>query len=488
MEAMMHISQAARALGANLRGPDGAFSGVSTDSRSIQRGDLFVALRGERYDGHRFIAQAAAAGAAAALVEDAGLGIEDRGAAAQIPLLIVDSTLRALGNLAAYWRSRFEIPLVAVTGSNGKTTVKEMLAAILREACKATQSAIVDPQSSVLATRGNLNNHIGVPLTLLGLRRAHRYAVIEMGMNHAGEIDYITRLAQPDVALVNNAGIAHIENLGSTAAIARAKGEIFAGLKGQGVAVFNADDPYAGLWRELAAGKRQLEFALHTDLAPVTATYRARELTSEIVLKTPLGTARAVLPVGGVHNVSNALAATAAATALAVPVATVAVGLARFSPIKGRQERRQGLHGAVLIDDTYNANPDSVRAAIAVLAAAPGKKILVLGDMGELGRDAAEMHAQVGEFARAQGITRFYTLGELTAHATRAFGAGARHFTRIEDLLAEVENSLAPDVTLLVKGSRFMQMERVVRSFADDREEKREMREERGEMREERKP
>ncbi len=460
----MRISVAAQALGARHTDGDTEFSAVSTDSRAIKRGDLFIALKGERFDGHAFLAQAAAAGAAGVLVERASTNVA-------LPQILVDDTLMALGQLGNYWRRQWRTPLVALTGSNGKTTVKEMLAAILREACKATQSSILDPRSCVLATRGNLNNHIGVPLTLLELRSAHRYAVIEMGMNHAGEISYITQLAEPDVALINNAGVAHIENLGSAEAIARAKGEIFAGLKTGGTAVLNADDRYAPLWRELAAGKRQLEFALEAKAA-VTATYTIRELDSEIVLTTPLGSARAVLPAPGLHNIRNALAASAAATALNVPAATVAAGLAQFGGIKGRLQRKRGLNGAKLIDDTYNANPDSVRAAISVLAQARGKKLLVLGDMGELGREAGAMHAQVGEFAREAGVSRLFTLGELSAHATQAFGAGARHFKRIEDLLAEIEIALAPDVTVLVKGSRFMQMERVVTAFAVPREER----------------
>ncbi len=467
---MMRLAQAAQALGARYTGVDAEFGAVSTDSRAIKRGDLFVALKGERFDGHTFLAQAAAAGAAAAIVEDSGFRTQDSEAA--LPLIVVENTLLALGRLAQYWRGKFTMPLVALTGINGKTTVKEMLAAILREAVVA-ESRVLNPESCVLATRGNLNNHIGVPLTLLELRTAHRYAVIEMGMNHAGEISYITRLAEPDVALISNAGVAHIENLGSEEAIARAKGEIFDGLKTGGTAVLNADDHYAPLWRELALGKRQLEFALEAQAA-VTATYKIRELDSEIVLTTPLGSARAVVPAPGLHNVKNALAASAAATALEVPAATVAAGLARFGGVKGRLQRKSGLNGATLIDDTYNANPDSVRAAITVLAQARGKKLLVLGDMGELGRAAGAMHAQVGEFARRAGVNRLFTLGELSAHATQAFGAGARHFTRIEDLLAEIENALAPDVTVLVKGSRFMQMERVVTAFAVLREEREE--------------
>ncbi|HEV2007498.1 MAG TPA: UDP-N-acetylmuramoyl-tripeptide--D-alanyl-D-alanine ligase, partial [Burkholderiales bacterium] len=455
----MRVSEAAHVLNTHFIGADVEFSAVNTDSRTIQRGDLFVALRGERFDGHLFVAQAAAAGAAAALVEqgqDSGFGIRD---STTLPLIIVTDTLKALGQLGNYWRRQFDIPLVALTGSNGKTTVKEMLASILRVAVE-TGSRIPNPESCVLASRGNLNNHIGVPLTLLELRREHRYAVIEMGMNHAGELSYITRLAEPDVALINNSGVAHIEHFGSTAAIARAKGEIFEGLRQDGVAVINADDRYASLWRELAADRRQLDFALESNAA-VTATYEARQLDSEIVLTTPLGTARAVVPAPGLHNVANALAASAAATALAVPTATVAAGLARFGGVKGRLQRKACVHGATLIDDTYNANPDSVRAAIAVLAHAPGKKLLVLGDMSELGRAAIAMHTEAGDLARQAGIDRMLTLGELSAHASQAFGAGARHFTRIEDLLAEIENALAPDVTLLVKGSRFMQMERV---------------------------
>lgn len=460
----MHLSQAAQALGVPFSGRDVEFTAVSTDSRAVRRGDLFVALKGERFDGHGFVAQAAAAGASAALVEqgrDAESGI--RNPALELPLIAVADTLLALGKLAQHWRRQFDIPLVALTGSNGKTTVKEMLAAILRVAVEAG-SRIPNPESLVLATRGNLNNHIGVPLTLLELRREHRYAVIEMGMNHAGEISYITRLAEPDVALITNAGLAHIEFLGSSEAIARAKGEIFEGLNAEGVAVINADERHAPLWRELAAGRKQLEFGIEAGAA-VSASYRMRGLDSEIILKTPFGEASTVVPAAGLHNVRNALAASAAATALQVPVAAIAAGLARFPGVKGRLQRKTCLHGATLIDDTYNANPDSVRAAIAVLAQLPGTKLLVLGDMGELGPQAAALHAEVGAYARISGIDRLLTLGELSAQAAQAFGAGGRHYPRIEELLAEIENALAPGVTVLVKGSRFMQMERVVKSF-----------------------
>jgi UDP-N-acetylmuramoyl-tripeptide--D-alanyl-D-alanine ligase len=463
---MMQLSEAARALHAGVRGTDVAISSVSQDSRSLAPGALFVALRGERFDGHRFLAQAAQRGAAAALVDEAGSGIGDRGSSDSLPLLVVPDTRKALGLLAKYWRTRFQIPVVALTGSSGKTTVKEMLALVLREACAEAlpQSSIPGPQSCVLATRGNLNNDIGVPLMLLELRPHHRYAVIEMGMNHAGEIAWLTGLAQPDVALVINAGRAHLEGLGSQEAVARAKGEIFDGLTRNGVAVINADDRFAVLWRELAAQHRVVTFGVDAP-ADVAATYALSGVASQIVLTTPLGTAPVPLQVPGLHNVRNALAAAAAASALDIEPQTIAAGLARFAGVKGRLQTKRALHGATLIDDTYNANPDSVCAAISVLAAAPGTRLMVLGDMGELGATAPELHAEIGTFARNAGIDQLFTLGDLSQQAARAFGSGARHFPRIEELLAEIENRLAPDVTMLIKGSRFMRMERVVQSF-----------------------
>ena len=458
---MMSLSAAATATEAELRGPDLAFDSVGTDTRTLAPRALFVALKGDRFDGHKFIAEAQAAGAVAAMVEDSGSRIQDSGLA--LPLLVVANTRLALGRLAACWRSRFTMPLVALTGSSGKTTVKEMLAGILREAC-AAQSSIVDAESCVLATRGNLNNDIGVPLMLLELKPNHRFAVIEMGMNHAGEIRYLTRLAAPDVALVNNAGRAHMAFFASEEAIARAKGELYEDLKAKGTAVINADERFAPLWRELAAGRKQIDFGIDRE-ATVTATYALRYLESEIVVKMPRGEAGATLKAPGLHNVKNALAAAAAATALDIGPQAVTAGLARFTGMEGRLQKKPGLNGATLIDDTYNANPESVRAAIAVLAQAPGRKLLVMGDMGELGADAPRLHAEMGEAARVAGIDHLLTLGEVSAHAARAFGSAARHFSRIEDLLAEIENLLEPGITALVKGSRFMQMERVVKSF-----------------------
>jgi UDP-N-acetylmuramoyl-tripeptide--D-alanyl-D-alanine ligase len=456
---MMRLSEAAAATGATLQGNDIAFDSVGTDTRALAPGALFVALQGDRFDGHDFLLQAIERGAVAAMVQPK---IQNQAVPSSISRIVVDDTKKALGRLAAYWRGRFRMPLVALTGSSGKTTVKEMLAGILREAC--AQSTTPDPDACVLATRGNLNNDIGVPMMLLELKPTHRYAVIEMGMNHAEEIRYLTRMAAPDVALVNNAGRAHLEFFISEEAIARAKGELFEELKADGTAVINADDRFAVLWRDLAKGRKQIDFGTEQP-ARVSATYALRYLESEIVVKMPGGEAGATLHAPGLHNVKNALAAAAAASALDIAPQAVAAGLGRFRGIKGRLQKTPALNGATLIDDTYNANPDSVRAAIALLAQAPGSRLLVLGDMGELGRDAPRFHAEIGEAARVAGIERLLTLGELSAHAARAFGAGARHFPRIEDLLAEVENLLAPGATILVKGSRFMRMERVVKSF-----------------------
>lgn len=447
---MLSLSAAAKALNAETSGADVTFSGVTTDSRAVAAGDLFVALKGERFDGHNYVKQVMEQGAVAALVERRDPSWGD------FPLLVVKDARLALGELAGHWRSRFTIPVVALTGSSGKTTVKEMIAAILR--------AQVGADDQVLATKGNLNNDIGMPLTLLELRDTHRYAVIEMGMNHPGEIAHLSMIARPDVALIINAQAAHLAGLGTVEAVARAKGEIFEGLAANGTAVINADDPHAALWQELAGAHRAIRFGLEQS-AEVSASFKLQPFGSEIEMTTPTGKFAVALPVPGEHNVRNALAAAAVTQALGVDNAIVAEGLAKVSSVKGRLQKNPCLHGATLIDDTYNANPGSVRAAIAVLAGLPGKKVLVLGDMGELGENARALHAEIGAAAKAAGIDRLLTLGDLSAAAAQAFGAGGRHFEYIEDLLHDIENLLAPDVTVLVKGSRFMQMERVVKSF-----------------------
>ena len=461
---MMLLSQAAQILGGKLIGQDVRFSAVSSDSRAITAGDLFVALQGPNYDGAAFVADAAQGGAVAAMVgqrtEVRGLRTEERKGfpqssvlSPQFPLLVVEDTRLALGRLAAHWRSQFAIPIVAVTGSNGKTTVKEMLASILRAAAGSA--------NAVLATVGNLNNDIGLPLTLLKLRAFHRYAVIEMGMNHSGEIDYLTRLTRPDVTVINNAGSAHLAGLGSVEAVAHAKGEIFTGLSPQGCAVINADDLYAPLWRELAGKHPIIEFGLEKNVA-VHAQWQTKGYGAHIAVSTPQGSFNAQLQVPGAHNVRNALAATAAALALHVTLPAIAAGLENYCGTAGRMQRKGALHGAVLIDDSYNANPTSLRAALKVLAQSSGKKILVLGDMGELGEEAIRLHGEAGAEARHLGVNELLALGELTPYAVHEFGPGARHFERLEELLAALDQHLDEDSTVLVKGSRFMHMERVV--------------------------
>lgn len=457
---MMRLDEAAFAMSAVWNGPDLPISGISTDSRRIAKGELFIALKGERFDGAAYLGQARNSGAAAAVVEGADFKIADA-ASADLPLLLVKNSRRALADLALSWRSRFDIPLVAVTGSNGKTTVKEMLACILREACALDSQAA----GCVLATVGNLNNDIGVPLTLLELREHHRYAVIEIGMNHPGEVRYCTLIARPDVALINNAHEAHLEGLGDLRAVARAKGEIFEGLGANGIVVINADDPQAEVWRELAQGRRVLSFALDNQ-ANVSARFGLDAGGGEIEFDTPMGSTHARLNVPGLHNVRNALAAASAAIALNTPLPALARGLSNFGGVKGRLARKRGANGATIIDDTYNANPASVAAAIAVLAAAAGKKIVVLGDMGELGSETAALHRGIGRLARDAGIDVLYTLGSLSRDTAEEFG-DARHFEELVPLVAALEGELREDVTVLVKGSRFMQMERVVEALLE---------------------
>ena len=390
---MMRLSEAGAMIGVPHLGLDVMFNSVGTDSRAVIPGMLFVALRGERFDGHDFVTEVLARGAAGALVEH-------RWAAANpgLPLVAVNDTRLALGQLAAAWRARFPIPLLGITGSNGKTTVKEMCAAILR-------AHFGGNADSVLATRGNLNNEIGLPLTLLGLRNTHRAAVIEMGMSHSGEIDYLTRLAAPTVALVNNAQRAHLEGMGTVQDVALAKGEIFAGLSASGVAVFNADDPQADIWRELSRDCRQVGFGLDRP-ADVHGRFVARGLGGALQLETPWGALELALGVPGVHNARNACAAAAATLAAGASPAAVKQGLEAFAGVKGRLQRRAGRNGALVIDDTYNANPDSMRAAIDVLSSIPGKRTFVMGDMGEAGTAAGQFHDEIGGYAKSHGIDR----------------------------------------------------------------------------------
>jgi UDP-N-acetylmuramoyl-tripeptide--D-alanyl-D-alanine ligase len=445
---MMTLARAQALLPASQLVGDAAvlFTRVHSDTRTLQPGDLFVALRGERFDGHDYLAQAHAAGAVAALAE--------QGLSAALPGLQVADSLLGLQQLAAAWRKRFALPLVAVTGSNGKTTVTQMIAAML---CAWLGEA-------ALATAGNLNNHIGVPLTLLRLRQSHRAAVLELGMNHPGEITLLAGLVAPTIALVNNAQREHQEFMATVEAVARENGSAITALPTDGTAVFPADDAYAPLWREMAGARRVLGFALEGP-AEVTAQAEWQGAAQHwaLDLRTPMGRIGTTLAQPGRHNLHNALAAAACALAAGAPLAAVGQGLAAFRAVAGRSQLlRLRLAGSevALIDDSYNANPDSVLAAIDVLAALPGPRWLVLGDMGEVGTQGPRFHAEVGARARERGIEHFWAVGALCA------AAGAeRHFDTVAALLQTLPQSLPAAAAVLVKGSRFMKMEQVVQAL-----------------------
>jgi len=457
---MIDAATVAQAISARLEGGNAWFDGVSIDSRVVRPGELFVAIKGERFDGHEFVAQAFSRGAAAAIVAaDRAARLATSAAGGGRSLLAVDDPLQSLGSLAAFWRRRFTLPVVAVVGSNGKTTVKEMTAAILRAAHGTDR---------VLATAGNLNNHIGLPLMVLRLRAMHLVAVFEIGMNHVGETAQLGEIAQPTIAVLNNAQREHQEFMKSVADVAAEHATILGTLQQGGMAVINADDDYAPFWNEVVSRRNAegasltvRDFGLRAP-ATVIGRVRAQSWGSLVDVAAPEGSVSVDLKLPGRHNVVNALGAIAAATAAGASLDAVAQGLAEFRPIAGRLQIKTGRNGATLIDDTYNANPDSVRAAIAVLVHAAGPKWLVLGDMGEVGQQGSAFHREIGECARAGGVDRLLTLGELTPHAVEAFGPGGEHFASGEELAAAIETDLRPDVTVLVKGSRFMRMERIV--------------------------
>jgi len=441
------LSGFARACGGRLTGADGPYTEVASDSRTLQRGQLFVALRGPNFNGRDFLAAALAAGAAGAVV--------DAAQPLALPQIVTDDTQVALTRAARSWRTHFNGPLIGVAGSNGKTTVKEMTASILSEA------------GATLATRGNLNNHIGVPLTLLRLTDEHRFAVIEMGANHPGEVAALVVVARPSIGLITNAGAEHLEGFGSLEGVARAEGEVVAGLAPSGTAVINADDEFVALWRGLTPA-RIVTFGLRE-----RADFRASEVRTELEaagfrtrfrLDSPAGSTTIELALGGAHNIANALAAAAAAVSAGATLAQVAAGLAAMRAVPGRLQVKRAVSGAWLIDDSYNANPSSMRAAIEVLASLAGRRWLALGDMAELGEFAPEAHSEIGEFARAAGIERLYATGELMQAAVASFGAGAQWFADTTTLTHALRGALGtagPEVRLLLKGSRFNRLERV---------------------------
>lgn len=455
MTTMMNLRQAhalihERIAAARLVGDgDTAVQRVHTDTRTLQAGDLFVALKGERFDANAFLDQARTGGAAAAVAHG---GLE----AAGLPGIAVPDSLAALGALATGWRAQLNLPLIGVTGSNGKTTVTQMVASILR----AWQG------DAAFATQGNFNNDIGVPLMLLRLNNTHRAAVIEMGMNHPGEIAVLAAMAQPTVALVNNAQREHMEFMHTVEAVARENGSVFAALPADGVTVFPAGDAFTPLWRELAGGRRCMTFGEGGEVACTSAEWTQGAWSVQV--QTPAGALECRLQIAGRHNVTNALAATACALAAGAPLAAIARGLDAFAPVKGRSRAFSVEHSGreiTVVDDTYNSNPDSLQAAIQVLAALPGPHLLVVGDIGEVGEQGPQFHTEAGSQAKDAGIAALYALGTLSAHTARAHGA-ATHFESMEQLQAAVCAALPSVGSVLVKGSRFMKMERVVEAIA----------------------
>lgn len=436
------LSAAAAVMQGELRGPDRAFRGISTDTRSIRDGELFFALQGPNFDGRDYVGVARDAGAAGAVVAGA---VED--ASSQI---VVDDAKAALGRFGAAWRSQYDATVIGITGSNGKTTLKELIASCLAQ--KAT----------TLATQGNLNNDIGVPLMLARIDATHRFVVLEMGANHAGEIAYLTALANPDVVTITNAGSAHLEGFGSVKGVSRAKGEILQNASRPKTAVLNADDKYFGYWSSLVSDVDSLSFGFGDE-----ADVRADEIVAgaggtDFVLHLAGKSVPVSLPLAGIHNVRNACAAAAIAHAVDIELDTIRAGLESVNPVGGRLEPLRGVNGAALFDDSYNANPISVVAAAEFVASLPGESWLVLGDMKELGDDAVELHREVGEAARASGVDRLFAYGDLAGSAAEGFGGQASWYTSIDTLISELSAELSADVSVLVKGSRSMRMERVV--------------------------
>jgi len=449
----MSLSKAAKAVDSSFNGDDIMFSGCSTDSRTIKNGNLFIALAGENFDGHDYVSVAEDNGASSIMLE--------REVNHTKPALLVKDARKAMGLLAKSWRVELSIPLVAITGSNGKTTVKEMVNSILSEI------------SEVHATSGNFNNDIGVPLTLFGLNKKHQYAVIEMGANHPGEIEWLTSIASPNVAVITQCAPSHLEGFGSIEGVAKAKAEIYLGLQSSGTAIINADDEYANFWKESCEHLSQLSFGIES----VDADVRAKNiniLTESASIKFELscaqGAVEILLPLSGEHNVMNALAASACCLSLDVSLESIKKGLESTSPVKGRLQIKTGKQGVRIIDDTYNANPKSLTAALKVLSAYQGARYLVLGDMGELGASAEQLHRDAGKLAKQLGIDKIFTLGELSINTLQGFGSDSFYCESHDELNETLKNHLDGDTTILIKGSRYMQMEKIVQALTEEQE------------------
>ncbi|MSP27214.1 MAG: UDP-N-acetylmuramoyl-tripeptide--D-alanyl-D-alanine ligase [Methylococcales bacterium] len=448
----MRLSDCAKIVHGTLVGADVVFSSVSINTRTIQPKQLYIAIKGKNFDGNEFVDQAEQAGAIAAIVH--------QGVNTHLPHIIVDDTALALAQLAGAWRKNLPVSVVGVTGSNGKTTVKEMIAAIL---------AVNHP---ILFTLGNLNNDIGVPLTLLRLDEQHRYAVIEMGANHAKEIEYSSTYAAADVVVLNNAGAAHIEGFGSLEGVAKAKGEIIETLKADGTAILNRDDVYFDYWRGVAGDRKIISFGLSAD-ADVTASaintgIQNNEFMTRFDLSCPQGVISITLKLAGQQNVVNALAAASACLALGINLEQMKHGLECIKPVTGRLQPLVSRLGNIIIDDSYNANATSLKAGLAVLSGCTGKPWLILGAFGELGEDSSTIHAEIGELIKASGVMRLLAVGTDARHTVQVFGEGATFFDSQAELIEVLKQELNGDETLLIKGSRAQRMENVAAALVDN--------------------
>jgi UDP-N-acetylmuramoyl-tripeptide--D-alanyl-D-alanine ligase len=449
---MMSLSELAQAVNGTQLGEDALFSGVSIDGRSIKPGDLYVAIKGERFDGHDFIQQASQAGAVGNLVEQTEI--------TNSPSVSVEQTRLALGMLGKYWRQRFDIPVIAITGSNGKTTVKELITAVLTR------------RYTTLATKGNLNNELGVPLTLLKLKTEHQAAVIEMGANHPGEIAYLANLASPTIGLVTNAGAAHLEGFGDLQGVANAKGELFSTLPDDATAILNHDDEFYSTWKSLAGDRQILSFGL-SEQADVSANnieikHTAQGICSQFQLEYQGESQNVNLPLTGLHNVVNGLAAAAAGIVVGIPLTEIADGLASVAPVSGRLQTLRGIENSILVNDSYNANPSSFEAALQAIQDFGTERWCVLGDFGELGEHGEFLHQQLAQQAKKYGIKRIFATGELTGLTVAEFGDGATFYDSQDALIAVLKEQLNDGIVVLVKGSRAQKLENIVKEITDE--------------------
>lgn len=435
----MNLKKTAKILHTKLTGNNAEFLNISIDTRTLQAGDLFIAIEGEKFDGHDFIQAAEEKQAAAAVISKP---IETH-----LPTLLVEDTTQALGKLASFHRDKFDIPIIGITGSCGKTTTRSLIANILQQ------------ENKTLSSQKSFNNQIGVPLTLLGLNKQHHYAVIEMGTNHFGEISYLTHIAKPTITLITNAAPVHLEGLKSVEGVSRAKGEIFEGLPSDGIGIINIDDEFSPYWSQLVSPKKIMTFSIQKKADVYAKNIQCNNQdTTTFTLVTPQGKSDIELPLLGKHNVANATAAACIACALSIPLSSIQKGISTITPVDHRLNTYTGHRGAHIINDSYNANPLAFKAALGILADQPGKKILVSGDMKELGKDTKTYHEELGIEAKKQGIQSIYAYGEFSKYTADAFGENAQHFLDQEQLIDTLKPALDPQTTVLIKGSLSMNM------------------------------